>query len=142
MNVRRLVVGDERLARQTFEVMSAVFETESTLDDAWVKQLLARREFFAVAALDGEVVLGGVTAHVLPMTRSASSELFVYDLAVKPEHQRRGIGRALMKEVRALASAEGVTVSFVPADEEDEHALDFYRALGGAEARASIFTFE
>ena len=31
---------------------------------------------------------------------------------------------------------------FVPADVEDEHALDFYRALGGAPADVTIFTFE
>ena len=30
---------------------------------------------------------------------------------------------------------------FVPADDDDIHALDFYRALGGEESPVTFFTF-
>lgn len=80
-------------------------------------------------------------AHVLPMTRSESRELFIYDLAVHPDHQRRGIGRALVEALRALGTSEGIGVAFVPADNEDDHALAFYEALGGEAAPVTIFTF-
>jgi aminoglycoside 3-N-acetyltransferase I len=39
------------------------------------------------------------------------------------------------------AAAAGITVAFVPADNEDVHALDFYSALGGIPAPVTIFTF-
>jgi hypothetical protein len=42
---------------------------------------------------------------------------------------------------RARATSAGITVLFVPADMEDEHALEFYSALGGAPAPVTIFTF-
>jgi aminoglycoside 3-N-acetyltransferase I len=76
------------------------------------------------------------------MTRSESAELFIYDLAVDPPHQRTGIGRALVDALRAQGAAAGISVAFVPADNEDTYALDFYRAIGGDEAPVTIFTFE
>jgi aminoglycoside 3-N-acetyltransferase I len=76
------------------------------------------------------------------MTRRESRELFIYDLAVHADYQRRGIGRALVETLRVLGSAEGIDVTFVPADNEDDHALAFYEALGGEAAPVTIFTFE
>jgi aminoglycoside 3-N-acetyltransferase I len=44
--------------------------------------------------------------------------------------------------LREEAARAGIETLFVPADDEDEHALDFYRALGGVPAPVTIFTFE
>ena len=141
-DVRRLTAADVELARRTFLTMSAVFETPgAALDDEYLRALLRRPGFWAFAAIDGDRVLGGLTAHTLPMTRSASAEVFIYDLAVVPERQRQGIGRRLVAALREAAAAEGITVAFVPADNEDTHALDFYQAIGGAPAPVTIFTF-
>jgi aminoglycoside 3-N-acetyltransferase I len=51
-----------------------------------------------------------------------------------------GIGRRLVEALRDAANAIEADV-FVPADDEDLHALDFYRALGGEPAPVTIFTF-
>jgi len=108
-------------------------------DDA--RSLLRREEFWAIVATEGDVVVGGLTAHALPMTRSRSTELFIYDLAVRADRQRRGIGRALVAELLARARDSGIGTAFVPADNEDTHALEFYRAIGGAPAPVTFFTF-
>jgi aminoglycoside 3-N-acetyltransferase I len=47
-----------------------------------------------------------------------------------------------MERLRADAAALGCRTLFVAADDEDTHALDFYRALGGAGAAVTMFTFE
>lgn len=132
-----------------FRMMAAVFAEdgseagphETPLGDDDVHALLRRKELWALVAREGDDVVGGVTAHALPMTRSRSTELFIYDLAVRVDRQRRGIGRALVTELLALAGAEGIEVAFVPADDEDAHALAFYRALGGAPSPVTFFTF-
>lgn len=143
IEVRRLSVVDTDLARKTLHLMAEVFEEPSeTLSAAYVGSLLARSDFWVVAALKDGVPIGGVTAHTLPMTRSETKELFIYDLAVQEDHQRQGVGRALIEELRKLAAADGITVAFVPADNEDTHALSFYRALDGAAANVTIFTWE
>jgi aminoglycoside 3-N-acetyltransferase I len=124
--------------------MAAVFEEDAeapSLSDAYLERLLANPAFWALAAFEGKDIVGGITAHVLPMTRVEASELFVYDLAVREDYQRKGIGRRLMTTLHEAAQAEGIQIMFVPADNEDGHALDFYRAIGGDPAPVTIFTF-
>lgn len=141
-DIRRLTRQDLPQAQATLRLMHAVFEEPfAQLSDAYVGTLLERADFWLLGAFVGGQPVGGLTAHVLPMTRSESRELFIYDLAVHPDHQRRGIGRALVEALRALGTSEGIGVAFVPADNEDDHALAFYEALGGEAAPVTIFTF-
>jgi aminoglycoside 3-N-acetyltransferase I len=142
VEIRRLVRGDAAIARRLFVMMAEVFEEESRpLGDAYLDQLLARADFWAVGAfIDGDVV-GGVTAHTLPMTRTESFEIFIYDVAVRADKQRLGIGRRLIAALREMAAAQGIDDLFVPADVEDTHALEFYRALGATGAPVTFFTF-
>ncbi len=123
-------------------MMGEVFEVASEpLSDGYLDRLLGRPDFWAFAAFVGDEVAGGLTAHTLMMTRSESSEVFIYDIAVRTDHQRKGVGRLLMTTLREAALAEGIEDLFVPADDEDTHALDFYRALGGEAAPVTIFTY-
>lgn len=125
-----------------FRMMEGVFEEPRLeLDDDYVERLLARPDFWAIAAIDAGAVVGGATAHTLPMTRFQGSEIFLYDLAVRTDRQRQGIGRKLVEHLRAAAAAEGIDDLFVPAENEDTHALDFYRAIGGTASAVTFFTF-
>jgi aminoglycoside 3-N-acetyltransferase I len=143
VKVRRLGAGDVELGRETLRLMAAVFEEPfEVLSAGYVASLLARPDFWLLAALRDGVPIGGVTAHALPMTRSESTELFIYDLAVSAAEQRRGVGRALVGALRSQAAEVGIHVTFVPADNDDTHALDFYRAIGGEAAPVTIFTWE
>jgi aminoglycoside 3-N-acetyltransferase I len=142
LRAKRLTTDDGELARRLFAMMAEVFEEPNQpLGDAYLDRLLSRPDFWAMAALAGDEVVGGVTAHTLPMTRAESAELFIYDVAVRADYQRRGVGRRLLTSLREAASAAGIGEAFVPADDEDTHALDFYRALGGSAAKVTIFTF-
>ncbi|HEU4722719.1 MAG TPA: GNAT family N-acetyltransferase [Gemmatimonadaceae bacterium] len=143
MIIRRLVTGDRDLARATFTMMAAVFdEPRRPLGDDYVDALLARDDFWAVAALEDDEPVGGITAHVLPMTRSPSRELFVYDVAVREDRQRRGIGRAMLVDLCTQAATAGIASVFVAVADEDVHAMDFYRAVGGAESPVTMFSFD
>jgi aminoglycoside 3-N-acetyltransferase I len=139
----RLTRDDREWARALFALLAGAFgETGEPLSDAYLDRLLGRPEFWAVAALaeDGSVV-GGLTAHTLPMTRAEAAEVFIFDIAVRPDHRRRGVGRQLVAALRDAAAAQGIADVFVAADDDDQHALDFYRALGGAPSPVTIFTF-
>ncbi len=142
MRVKRLTLGDRDLARALFTLMADVFEEDcEDLSDGYIDRLLGREDFWAIAAFAGDHIIGGVTAHTLVLTRTESSEIFIYDIAVRRDHQRQGVGRRLLAELRAQAAALGIREVFVPADTDDVHALDFYRALGGAPSPVTIFTF-
>jgi aminoglycoside 3-N-acetyltransferase I len=142
VHTRRLTAADRDVARGLFALMAEVFEVPGEpLGDAYLERLLSRADFWAFAAFAGDEIVGGVTAHTLPMTRAETSEIFIYDVAVRADHQRRGVGRRLIAALRESAAAAGTHELFVPADNEDVHALDFYRALGGVGAPVTIFTF-
>jgi len=142
IQARRLASGELDLARGLFVMMAEVFGEETeTLSDAYLRRLLGRADFWAIAAFAGDELVGGLTAHALPMTRTESSELMIYDLAVRADRQRQGVGRRLVAALREAAAAQGIREVFVPADNDDAHALDFYRALGGMPAPVTLFTF-
>ncbi len=140
--VSRLTATDIGRARELFVLMTSLLEAEAEpLSDGYLARLLRRDDFWALAAsVEGRVV-GGLTAHVLPMTRGELAEVFVYDLAVAAEYRRQGIGRDLVAAVRALAESAGIPVVFVPAGGDDARAAAFYRAAGGTPEAATIFTF-
>jgi aminoglycoside 3-N-acetyltransferase I len=143
IHTRRLTTADRELARTLFDLMNEVFEAEpGNLSDGYLDRLLARPDFWVFAGFIGDTLAGGITAHTLLMTRAEQSEVFIYDLAVRADLQRQGVGRALVIALCAAAAAEGVDNVFVPADNEDDHALAFYRSLAGDPAPVTIFTFD
>jgi aminoglycoside 3-N-acetyltransferase I len=142
IDVRRLGPGDEAVAANTFTMMAKVFgEASEQLTHDYLQNLLGRENFWALTAFDDTEIVGGLTAHALPMTRTASTELFIYDLAVRHDHRRQGVGSRLVTLLRESAARSGITEIFVPADNEDVHALDFYRAQGATASPVTIFTF-
>jgi aminoglycoside 3-N-acetyltransferase I len=126
--IKRLTPDDRELAIAVFSFMAPVFrEDADALGTDYVTRLLNRNDFCTLAALEDGKPIGGLTAFILLLTRSELAELFIYDIAVQRAHQRRGIGRQLVDTLRGLAADAG--------------ALEFYRAIGGAPAAATIFTF-
>jgi aminoglycoside 3-N-acetyltransferase I len=68
--------------------------------------------------------------------------VYLYDIAVHPDWQRQGLGGQLVAALHSEARRIGAAEVFVQADVEDDHALAFYRALRGREARVRHYTFE
>jgi aminoglycoside 3-N-acetyltransferase I len=94
-----------------------------------------------LAAFVNQEPVGGLTAHLLPMTYTHNTEVMIYDLAVSETHQRQGIGGALIDHVRQLAAQQGIETVFVVVDNEDLHALDFYRKQHGQASPTTVFEF-
>ena len=135
--------GNRDLARSLFATMAAIFGEESqALSDGYVDRLLAREDFLAIAALAGDRVAGGLTAHVIPLTRNQASEVFVYDVAVRLEDRRKGVGRKLVTALREFVCAKGFDGVFVLAENADVDALNFYRSIGGVACPVTLFEFE
>lgn len=138
----RLAEQDIATAKSLFTLMSEIFaEVQEPLGESYLGQLLADDSFWAIAAFSDGHLAGGLTAHTLPMTRSESSEIFIYDIAVRESCRRRGVGKALVNTLLGQARQAGIDVAFVPADNGDTHALDFYRAVGGVPSPVTLFTF-
>lgn len=133
ISIKQLLPGDLAEFRQLLGVYADVFEMKgfSMPGDLYLGGLLARKEFIVFVASTPDGVTGGLTAYTLPSYYEESSEVYVYDLAVRSEFQRKGVGRQLIEALAAYCRTHGVREFFVQADAPDEHALKFYSALGG-----------
>ena len=137
--VRQLGPEDLDLFGSMLSVLGEAFNDRPTYDDArpdaaYVARLLGSRTFIALAALDGETVVGGLAAYVLDKFEQARSEIYIYDLAVAETHRRQGIATALIAELQRIGAARGAYVIFVQADHGDDPAIALYDKLGVREA--------
>ena len=123
-------------AKAMFAMMREVFEEPSATEspsDEYLQNLLGKKSFYALAALEGKKVVGGLTAYQLDGYQTTDSQLMVYDLAVAGNFQRKGIGTLLMKTIFQIAKDENIAQVFVQAEDEDKHAIAFYQSLKPSE---------
>ena len=99
---------------------------------SYLQELLATPGFIALAAVDGQEVVGAIAAYELQKFERQGSEIYVYDLAVASTRRREGIATALIKQLKVIAAARGAYAIYVQADkgEEDKPAIGLYSKLG------------
>jgi aminoglycoside 3-N-acetyltransferase I len=135
---QQLAPGDLALMRGMLGMFAEAFEDPEAYDskpprDAYLNKLLSSDTFIALAALEGEAVIGGLAAYELQKFEQERSEIYIYDLAVATGHRRRGIATALIEELRVIAKGRGAYVVFVQADYVDPPAIALYTKLGTRE---------
>jgi aminoglycoside 3-N-acetyltransferase I len=106
---------------------------------AYLNRLLGSEYFVAIAALNGDEVVGGLAAYELVKFEQERSEIYIYDLAVAKAHRRKGVATALILELKKIAASRGAYVIFVQADLGDEPAIALYTKLG---ARGDVLHFD
>ncbi|QUH22390.1 GNAT family N-acetyltransferase [Methanobacterium alkalithermotolerans] len=119
-----------------------VFEMESfpyPSDNYLVKLLKNENIIFVVAKYEKDII-GGLTAHELPSTYFEANEVYVYDLAVHPNFQKKGIGSRLIEELKNISCSKGDKEIFLQADVGDD-AVDFYHKIGGVPENVIHFSF-
>ena len=136
--VRRLGTDEVEAMRKINRLFGLVFDDLAAFEmappsDEYLTQLLGRDGFAALAAFDGEEVVGAVCAYRLDKYEQRRSEYHIYDLAVIEEARRQGIATALLTELGKVAADEGAYVMVVQADHGDDPAIALYSKLGRRE---------
>ena len=139
VTLRRLAPADLPLLRELNAVFGDAFGEPETYaaqppSDAYLEDLLAKEHVVALVALAGEEVLGGLVAYEIDKFERARREMYIYDLAVRTGHRRRGIATALIERLREIAASRGAWVVYVQADHGDDPAIALYDKLGVREA--------
>ncbi len=142
--IKRLTKDDLAAFKSLIHLFNAVFEEENPTiaSDEHLSKLLNRTSFISIAALSENEVVGGLTAHELQMAYSDDSEIMLYDMAVKPEYQRMGVGKGLIQNLKEYCIKNNIETFFVMAHEEDIHAVEFYHATGGKSEKVVNFLYE
>jgi aminoglycoside 3-N-acetyltransferase I len=135
MLIHRLRPTDVRLLRKLNALFGNAFSDPETYDaeppsDAYLEDLLAKEHVFALVAMAGEEVMGGLVAYELDKFERARREVYIYDLAVSADHRRQGIATALIGHLREIAARRGAWVVYVQADYGDDPAIALYEKLG------------
>jgi aminoglycoside 3-N-acetyltransferase I len=115
---------------QLISVFESVFEMEPLIrpSRSHLQKLLHKEDFFAVVAKANQQIVGGLTVYVLNQSYAEKPLAYIYDLAVLPEFQRKGLGKRLVEFTNDYCRERGFEEVFVQADKVDDYALDFYRS--------------
>lgn len=110
-------------------VFEKVFEMEPIQrpDRTYLHKLLSKENFMAIVAVSENKVIGGLTIYVLDRYYSEKPSAYIYDLAVRTEYQRKGVGKKLIAFTNDHCRQNGFAETYVQADKQDTDAIDFYR---------------
>ena len=134
-SIRRIAADDVAIMEALLTTFGEAFDEVETYEGkrprlVYLRQLLGRDYFIALASSKGDVVVGGLAAYELTKFEQERSEIYIYDLAVASGHRREGIATALICELKEIAAQRGAYVMFVQADIGDEPAIALYSKLG------------
>lgn len=138
VSLRLLTSADIEWMRAMMTLFGDAFGEPATYCHArpganYLRRLLGRDSFIALAALKDREVVGGLAAYELHEFEQERSEIYIYDLAVAAAHRREGIATALILKLKEIAAARGAYVIFVQADHGDDPAIALYTKLGQRE---------
>jgi len=143
MEIRRLLQGHEEAAVRVVEDLKFRMDevVGVSVDPAYMHTFLADDRHYFVVAYASEEPVGYAFAYRLSRFDGKVPMVFFYEIAVEEHHRRRGIGRALLDELKRLAKADGCGKMFVPTNRSNEAAMALYRSAGGEENAADATGF-
>jgi ribosomal protein S18 acetylase RimI-like enzyme len=124
VHIRVLRPGDDGLVAAASYLFDGPARADATA------HFLAADGHHLLVAYEDEHAVGFVSG-VEVTHPDKGTEMFVYELAVDEPFRRRGIGRALVERLAALARAAGCYGMWVLTDEDNEAARATYEGTGG-----------
>lgn len=137
VRVERLGPLDVAEMREVNRLFNEVFGDEgyqgAPAGNDHLRRVLADEKFVALAAKSEGEMIGALAAYELVKFEAERSEFYIYDLAVREEHRRKGVASALIEELKSIGRNRGAWVIFVQADPPDAPAVALYDKLGSRE---------
>lgn len=98
-----------------------------------LEELLGESKARVLVAQSGDVVVGVASLWMKPDLAHGDVVVEVPMLVVAEDHQRAGVGKLLVEEVRKQASEKGAGIIELVATSDNTAAREFYRSLGFVE---------
>ncbi len=126
---------------QLVELLGILFTQEAELSPDPQKQRRALEMILKdpsrariYVARDGSKVVAMAALHFTTSTAEGGKTAWFEDCIVRPEHRRKGIGKALLEFVVAQARAEGALRVMLLTDADNGRAQALYRKAGFADS--------
>jgi len=123
--------------------LNRLFDAGMTWDAGNGRTFLANSDALLVVARWEGVVCGFLSAYRLPRFDGLGSEVNLYEIATDEAYQRRGVGRAMVDEVKRWAVEVGAANVWVLTEVDNDPAQGLYAATGGErdEPAFTMFTY-
>lgn len=121
-----------------------VFEIQNypKADLQYLQKLYQEKYFFAFAAIVNDHIIGGLTGYLLPSYVSPKPVAYIYDLAVLPPYQKKGVGKKIINYTKKYCEKMNVKELFVHTHEEKK-LINFYRSTyPDEEESVRIFSYQ
>jgi ribosomal protein S18 acetylase RimI-like enzyme len=138
MRIARLFAGDDDVVLAG----AVLFDAPPTAE--WTARFLRSEGHHLLVALEDDEPIGFVSG-VETTHPDKGTEMFLYELSVRGDRRRHGVGTALVVALAQLARERGCYGMWVATEPDDDAAVATYRAAGAAPAQASVtlaWTFE
>jgi len=122
MKIREFRIEDYPMVHDLWQTAGLILRPGDELEDVKLK-LQRDADLFLVAEQDDEIlgsVIGGWDGR----------RGWIYHLAVRPEHQRKGIGIGLVREVEKRLVAKGAKKVNAQVYKWNERSSEFFKAIG------------
>jgi aminoglycoside 3-N-acetyltransferase I len=126
LKIRKLEAKDSALA---VDVVKS-FDTKDVSLEYMERFLLNPLNYLIVAEVDDDLA-GFLLAHALQRLKQESYKMFIYEIDVAEKHRRKGVGTALINQVRRIVRDEKMMNAFVFTNYSNEGAVEFYKNTGG-----------
>jgi len=122
MKIREFKIDDYPIVRDLWQAAGLILRPGDELED--VKLKLQRDSDLFLVAVQDDMIVGSV------MGGWDGRRGWIYHLAVKPEHQRQGIGAGLVREVEKRLVAKGARKVNAQVYKWNERSSEFFKAIG------------
>jgi len=99
--------------------------------DDYLRDLLSKEIFHILVALKDNALIGGATAYELDMYKKEVKEMFLYEIAVRPEYRGNGIGKALINGLKRICAERNIDEMYVGTTTSNRAAVKLYSSAGG-----------
>tara|TARA_Y100000588_G_scaffold334101_1_gene373374 strand:- start:835 stop:1263 length:429 start_codon:yes stop_codon:yes gene_type:complete len=137
ISIKRLGKDDWQKARKSVALFWDVVPNRAT-----IVRFLDQPQNILLSAEMGDEPVGQLIAYVLDRWDRDESELFLYSIDVVKTHRRKGVGKALVEELRKLGRAQGCLGTFVFTNESNFPAMQLYQTTGGNRSNPDDVMFE
>lgn len=140
MEIRRLGPDDHGLAGEALRNVRETSSNRLLVSRESLGAWLAQSAHVFVVALDHSTPVGFCFGYLLDRF-DETCMLLLYEIGVQRAYRRRGIGRRLVEEMKAVACKEGARKMWAVTETSNGPACQLYASTGAEEADASSTLF-
>ena len=94
---------------------------------------------FIVSENDDGEIIGVMTVYVLPSLYTEKEYYYIYDMAVTPLQQNKGVGKALLNYIIEMGKEHEAEAVYIKADEPDQAANHLYASFAVDTAKSTVY---